>query len=656
FPEESFSAAMKLKLDLIAADAGSMDPGPYYLGTGTSYVERATLKKDFFMMMKGAMAQDCPLILGSCGMAGDTPNLMFMVDIAKEVFGELGVKNLKVALIDSHVPDEVLLGGVEDLVSLGRMGPVSERDIMECRKVAQMGIAPFIKALEEGARVILAGRSCDVAIFAADPIRRGMNVALSYHAGHILECGAIACDPGSASDCLIAEFTDDDRVVFFPPNPARKATTYSIAAHSLYEEDHPSLQFYPEGVLSLGKCNYFPAGDRSAGIQGSTFFKKPLTIKIEGSKKVGERVISVLPCREFNSIPEGYPVYGRNGVDADPAGETENEMGLIIKAKSKSEEIAKNLLGLWKGLFLHYGYEGRRSTAGNLAFPLSPSQVTYQDKDGTYVSFVVAGTRDPFFQEKFASIREEIGRRVQKDYPEMAGQGTVEISLGDRQAPWLYLETVAESREEASVRHREELERIEAFVDHGREALREIYAGECFEWGIYHLFTNGDAIQKRLFPVSLFSWNGSDLEPLKQVQPEYEPLGVEEWKEVNPDEVDALDPPKVGPKSSKKVRPLVEAARIIRSKNAGINKITYDVFFRSREEYRKALDSGCFVKEEMARLLRVPPDRIMGVFRADSCFAIKITLHREILSGSRGDRDLFGAQQHVRLMNMNIPV
>jgi len=114
--------------------------------------------------------------------------------------------------------------------------------------VAQMGIAPFIKALEMGAQVVLAGRACDVAIFAADPVRRGLDPGLAYHAGHVLECGAIACDPGSASDGLIAEFRDDQSVVFTPPNPMRKATVYSIAAHSLYEEDHPALQYYPEGV------------------------------------------------------------------------------------------------------------------------------------------------------------------------------------------------------------------------------------------------------------------------------------------------------------------------------------------------------------------------------------------------------------------------
>jgi len=57
FPEESFREAMKEKLDLIAADAGSIDPGPYYLGMGVSYQGRPNLKRDFSIMLAGALEQ-----------------------------------------------------------------------------------------------------------------------------------------------------------------------------------------------------------------------------------------------------------------------------------------------------------------------------------------------------------------------------------------------------------------------------------------------------------------------------------------------------------------------------------------------------------------------------------------------------------------------
>ena len=80
---------------------------------------------------------------------------------------------------------------------------------------------------------------------------------LAYHVGHVLECGALACDPGSPSDCLVAEIYDDGSAVFIAPNPARRCTAYSIAAHSLYEESHPQLQYYPEGILVMEKTQFF---------------------------------------------------------------------------------------------------------------------------------------------------------------------------------------------------------------------------------------------------------------------------------------------------------------------------------------------------------------------------------------------------------------
>ena len=67
FPEQSFREAMAHRLNLIAADAGSIDPGPFYLGAGQSYMKRINLARDFSIMLKGAIKQECPLIIGSCG-------------------------------------------------------------------------------------------------------------------------------------------------------------------------------------------------------------------------------------------------------------------------------------------------------------------------------------------------------------------------------------------------------------------------------------------------------------------------------------------------------------------------------------------------------------------------------------------------------------
>jgi len=238
YPKESLDAALRGQVDAIICDGGSMDAGPYYLGTGTEYFETEAVKLDFRHMVEAGERIGCPVILGSCGMAGGDRNLDWMISIAKEVFGELGIQNAKVAVIRSELDPEIVIREFRSgsLCATGLGPDLDEETLRESTVVGQMGIHPLITALESGAQYILAGRSCDIALFASDMIRRNIDAGLAYHVGHVLECGALACDPGSPSDCLVAEIYDDGSAVFTVPNPARRCTSYSIAAHSLYEE------------------------------------------------------------------------------------------------------------------------------------------------------------------------------------------------------------------------------------------------------------------------------------------------------------------------------------------------------------------------------------------------------------------------------------
>lgn len=442
----------------------------------------------------------------------------------------------------------------------------------------------------------------------------------------------------------------------YPPNENRKATTYSIAAHTLYEEDHPTLQFYPEGILSFRKTDYFSVGERSAGIRNSIFINRPLSIKIEGSRKIGERYVSLLFCKDLKKIPNQYPVYGRNGVESEPVNENESEIGLLIKVTSNSEEVAEGLLTLWKGLFLHSGYPGRRTTAGNLGFPSSPADTTYKDKNGKYVSLVIAGTRDPFFQANFERIKEEAQRHVDLEYSILGGEGHTEIVVATKAVPIMYLETVEATKEEAFKKHQQGLKTVERFIDTGRPSLQAIYTGEVFKWGIYHVFTNTGVIRERMFPVSIYSCDGKNWKFLREVRPAYKSIGIDNVEdEIDPEKLNAVNPAEhtTGPRS---IKPLVDIARIIRSKNAGINKITYDVFFNTKDDYFTALNSNLFLKNKIAEVLGIPIEQVIGTYRADECYAIKISVHRSLLSGSLGDRDVFGAQQHMKLLQLKVPL
>ncbi|HOM14368.1 MAG TPA: DUF4387 domain-containing protein, partial [Rubrivivax sp.] len=89
FPKASMDKAIEDRIDAIVSDAGSMDAGPYFLGTGTQYFEREAVRCDYTHMVRAGLATGAPVILGSCGMAGGERNLQWMLDVAKEVFAEL---------------------------------------------------------------------------------------------------------------------------------------------------------------------------------------------------------------------------------------------------------------------------------------------------------------------------------------------------------------------------------------------------------------------------------------------------------------------------------------------------------------------------------------------------------------------------------------
>lgn len=660
FPVESLEEAMKLKIDVIADDCGSMDAGPYYLGAGISAFKATSIKRDFSLMLKAAIKQNCPLILGSCGMSGDTPHLNLMVDIVKEVMEEEGIKDVKIALISSHVDPSVIAEELHNLKPLGKMPQLTGEIIEKSRIVASMGIAPFITALNEGAQIILAGRSCDVAIFASDPVRKGMSAGLAYQTGHILECGAIACVPGSASDCLVAEFRDDGTVVFTPPNKSRKATPYSIAAHSLYEESHPSLQYYPEGVLVMKDTEYFPVPPDSAGIRNVTFVNRPLSIKLEGSMYNGKRIVSYLSLKEISNTDEPfineYLVYGVNGVEKSVVPAGEEEIGILITVRGESEADVAALASITKGYMLHFGYPGRITTAGNVSFPISPIEIVHKEKDGSYVGLVICGTREPLFIKKMDFIFDKVIELTESQYPELYKRCKIEFLVSDKKHPMMFLDTVGNTEEEAEKLHKGALKKAEQYMDLSRPSYVNINAGNTYIWSIYHIWDNEEAIKKHLFPIKLYNGSGKEWEFIKEISPRYEKTGLQNYEgSVDEDELDLItyEEHAVAPSGYK---PLLEMVDVLRSKDAGINTITYDIFFKNEEYYRLALVSNMFIKDKIAEILAVPKEHIKGTYRSDSCYAIKISRYREMIAGTPGSPDVFGAQQHMKIEKMNIPV
>lgn len=664
YPRESLESALRGQVDAIICDGGSMDAGPYYLGTGTEYFEREAVKLDFRHMVEAGARIGCPVILGSSGMAGGDRNVDWMIATAKEVFAELGIQGAKVAVIRSEIDPEIIIKEFRAgaLRPTGAGPDLDEASLRESTIVGQMGIHPLITALESGAQFILAGRSCDIALFASDMIRRNIDAGLAYHVGHVLECGALACDPGSPSDCLVAEIYDDGSAIFTAPNPARRCTAYSIAAHSLYEESHPQLQYYPEGILAMEKTQFFSRDGRSAGIRNSRFVHSakpwPWSIKLEGSRKLGARKVSLihLDPADLAKIPPDVLVYGRNGVQAQPVGASQRELGIIVEASGKTREAAVLLASLLTHYLIHYGYPGRKATAGYIAYPLSPNLISFEREDGSFGAIVPSGTRDPVFFENYPAIKAAVLKLIADEFPDALKNATYAITDADASHPVALLRTVDRDTERLAQHHRQEIDRITRLVKPGPGSLLNLDAPDAYVWSLYHLLQNEDVIKNTMFPISYFTANGADWVEQGSERPRYFDIGERDYRGNVDDRTLSLiaDHAPVGiPVGSHR---LLDMAVVIRSKDAGINRLTFDIIFTSGENYEAALHSNVFARCNIAKILNLSPERVVGTYFVDSCNAIKISVDRPNISASMDERDVFGAQQQVAVEQMSIPI
>ena len=403
FPEASFRAGLKKKPHLIGADAGSTDPGPYYLGAGKSFTDRSAVKRDLRLMLTAGVRQGIPVVVGTAGGSGARPHVDWCEQIVREIAAEEKL-SFKMGVIYADVPKarvrEHLVRG--EIVPLTYVPPLTEAVLdASVNVVCQMGVEPIQKALAAGCQVVLAGRSYDPAVFAALPIMLGFDTGLAIHMGKILECAAIAATPGSGADCAFGTLYEDS-FVLESLNPRRRFTKVSTAAHTLYEKSDPYHLPGPGGELDLTGCSFTELPGGKVEVRGSRHVESDrYWVKLEGVRRVGYRTIAVagtrdpIMIREIEPILAGvesqvrdilkaekvegkvfFHVYGKDGVMGALEPEKTvrgHELGIVIEAVGPTQAAADSVCGLTRSTLLHYGYPGRISTAGNLALPFSPS-------------------------------------------------------------------------------------------------------------------------------------------------------------------------------------------------------------------------------------------------------------------------------------------
>lgn len=397
---ESFRAGIERRLDFIGADAGSGDSGPYFLGADAPMNPPEWEEHDLALLLLAARERRIPLVIGSAGGAGTSRGVDDYAAVVRRLAARHRVGGFRLARIYSEVPLDDLRRRVRErpLDPIGAPGFLTEEGLRRTtRVVAMMGIEPYLEAFRRGADVVIAGRSCDDAIFASLPARAGFPRGLAFHLGKTLECASLVATPSMAKESVIGTITDD-YVELEPMHPAQRCTPESVAGHSLYERAHPYRQAYPGGVLDTSETVYEQVDGRRTRLRGSRFVEDSVyKLKLEGAERVGSRAFTIGAIRDPIAIAnldwvlesvraavcEAYPalepgrdyhllfhVYGRDGVmgPREPLRErSAHEVCLVTEAVADKRDVASLIARFALYRLLFPTFSGQKATAGGIA-------------------------------------------------------------------------------------------------------------------------------------------------------------------------------------------------------------------------------------------------------------------------------------------------
>jgi Acyclic terpene utilisation family protein AtuA len=295
FSEASVLRGLALGADAIAIDAGSTDSGPYYLGAGVSKNSPTAVRRDLRVLVRASQEAGIPLVVGSCATSGTNAGVDLVTQLAAEIAAE-GRLSFRLARIYSEQSKDSLV----TLLSAGKIAPLpptgelDEETLQSCEHiVALMGHEPIVAALEEGADVVLAGRSSDTSLVAALALRAGLPAGPSWHAAKTVECGDL-CAENPRGEGVLVEI-DASGFTVTPLALDAACTPGSVAAHMLYENVNPFRLTEPSGVLDTSDAQYEAVDRRSVRVTGSRFepTSQP-TVKLEGSALAGYETMSLV--------------------------------------------------------------------------------------------------------------------------------------------------------------------------------------------------------------------------------------------------------------------------------------------------------------------------------------------------------------------------
>jgi hypothetical protein len=390
----------------IAVDSGSTDSGAAYLACAVSKMNRESIREDMKVLMAEAHKAGIPLLVGSCGTSGTDAGVDWTRDIALEVARELRITPKIACLYSEQDPAALVSRNRQGKVTpLAPLGPVTDEMLLSCEHiVALMGPEPYIRALEGGADIVLAGRTTDTAVLAAVPLMKGAGAAPAWHAAKVAECGGqCTINPRQGGVLITVGKTSFD---IEPLELANRCSPESVSAHMLYETTDPNVLTEPGGILDVSGAVYSAVTPRITRVTGSVWRPMPYTMKLEGARAGSYQTLMLIGIEDpkvlarldqfheqmqaalverikstFGDAASDFDIslriYGWNAVSGRqvPTGSgPPREVGILLVVTAPTQDLANRMTKACNPYFFHFpvDFDGELPS---YAFPFTPAEI-----------------------------------------------------------------------------------------------------------------------------------------------------------------------------------------------------------------------------------------------------------------------------------------
>ena len=355
---------------------------------------------DLETMLLASRRLGVPMIVGSAGDTGSNSRVDLFVGIIQDLAEKHRLARFRVGYFYSEVSKDALRRRIvagDQITGLDGRPPLDLASLEATDHVVAMaGIHPYIDLLDQGADVIIGGRSSDCAIFAAPAIRQGFPEGLAYFYGKVLECASFCAEPYGGKESVLGEITMDD-VKIAALLPEQRCTVASVAGHAMYERANPFYEYFLGGHIDMSRCHYEQYDGRTVRVTGPTYVPaSELQVKLEGAGKIGERYVGIVGIRDPYTIVNidrvtswarqqvaesfgdtGYElhftIYGRNAIfgEREPLkARPGHELGVVVQGVAPTKAMAEEVCMIATRQMFYARLPEVKGTAGGVAFLL----------------------------------------------------------------------------------------------------------------------------------------------------------------------------------------------------------------------------------------------------------------------------------------------